>query len=141
MLRPTLVAVIVIVSSLGLAASVGADPAIDIRPVGAANAGTARFLVENDTADMLELATYDGGQLHNGLERLERGRWVGEAVGYCGLGVDERPVTVAAGGRHTVSAYVGRTAGTYRIRVQLTRRRVDGTAVEEEIVSEPIQVR
>lgn len=141
MVQRTLVSVIAIVISFGLASSAGADPAIRIRPVGTTNAGTARFLIENATADTLVFATYDGGQLHNGLERLEQGRWVGEALGYCGLGVDDRPVTIAAGARHTVSAFVGRTSGTYRIRVQLTRQRDDGTALEEEILSEPIQVR
>lgn len=141
MLRRTALALLAL-SVLLPPASAGADGDIRIRMVrrGAADSGTAHFTIANHTSDVLAYTTYDGGNLHNGLEHHEGGAWVAAGIGYCGLGMDGE-VTVAAGASQRVSAYVGTTPGTYRITVSLERRTAAGTTTTEEVVSDSFQVR
>lgn len=112
-----------------------------LRIAGAARDGQARFRLVNRTADVLAYTSYDGGNVHNELERLEgSGAWSSVGLGYCGLGADGE-VLVPAGATHVLRAYVGSDPGTYRIRVTLERRPSSGSAAPATIVSEPFRVR
>ena len=95
----------------------------------------ARFTVVNQTSDELSWSTYDGGTVHTGLERLEGGAWRDVGLGWCGLGMDAAPIVVPAGGRRTLTAYVGEAPGTYRVRFYFTRRLPDGSQSHENIES------
>ena len=126
---------------LGPTAVVRAQPGLaQLRIVGRARDGQARFRLVNRTSDALTYTTYDGGSVHNGLERLDAsGAWTDVGLGYCGLGMDG-PVTGAPGGAQVFGAYVGTDAGTHRIRVRLERRTASGTTVTDDAVSEPFRV-
>lgn len=101
----------------------------------------ARFTFVNQTSDELSWDTYDGGSVHNGLERLEGGVWTEVGLGWCGMGIDRAPTVVRAGGRHTLSAYAGDQPGTYRLRFYFTRRLPDGSESHEDVASEPFSHR
>ena len=105
----------------------------------ASGAGSARFTLVNDTTDELAFTTYDGGSVHNEVEHLVAGAWVGVGLGYCGLGADGE-VTVAPTARRSVTAYVPAEAGRYRIRLRLERRAPNGTTASEDVVSAPFSV-
>lgn len=141
MRRRSVLTVLALTAVLGPSALTRAQPGLaQLRIVGAPRDGSARFRLVNRTADALTYTTYDGGHVHNGLERREpSGVWTDVGLGYCGLGMDG-PVTVAARGAQAFQAYVGTAAGTYRIRVRLERRTASGASVTDEIVSDPFTV-
>lgn len=111
---------------------------ITLTASGRSHDGSGTFTLVNRSSDVLAFTTYDGGNAHNGIERLEGGNWVDVSLGYCGMGMDGE-VTVAAGARRQVTAYVGSEPGTYRIRLHVERRSASGTHPEE-ILSAPFDV-
>jgi hypothetical protein len=112
---------------------------ITLTVTGRAHDGSGTFTLVNRSNDVLAFTTFDGGNVHNAIEHLEGGNWVDVALGYCGMGEDGE-VTVAAGARQRVTAYVGSAPGTYRIRLGVERRSASGSRPEE-IVSAPFRVR
>lgn len=101
--------------------------------------GSGTFTLVNRTSDVLAFTTYDGGNVHNAIERLEGENWVEVSLGYCGMGEDGE-VTVAAGARRQVTGYVGTTPGTYRIRLGIERRSASGSRPDM-ITSAPFELR
>ena len=137
---PRLLAALVFASVLSIAPTTPAQTQqITLTSGGRAHEGSGRFTLVNRTSDVLAFTTYDGGNVHNAIERLEGGHWVDVSLGYCGMGEDGE-VTVAAGARRQVTGYVASTPGTYRIRLGVERRSASGSRPEE-IVSAPFDVR
>lgn len=130
-----------LLAALAWPADVSADGTITVRLVGAVRAGAsdASFTLINQTPDAISFTTYDGGALHNGIERLENGAWTDVGLGYCGLGMDGE-TSVPAGQRTRVRAYLPQEPGTYRILVHVSRHSASGP-VPEVVVSAPFQRR
>lgn len=104
-----------------------ADGEASLRLHGRPNVSTlsVSFDLTNHTNDELVYTTYDGGHVHNDLERLDGSNWVAVGIGYCGLGRDGE-VSVAAGGRQRITGYIDGTPGSYRATVHLERRTASG---------------
>ena len=127
--------------ALAWPAQLRADGTITVRLIGAIRSGAsdASFTLINQSPDAISFTTYDGGALHNGIERLDAGVWTDVGLGYCGLGMDGE-TRVAAGQRARVRAYLPQEPGTYRILVHVSRQTASG-AVPEVVVSAPFQRR
>lgn len=80
-----------------------------------------RVVVVNDGSESLSFWTYDGGYLHNGIERWDGSAWIDAAPGYCGLGFDEAITVVEPGHRTRVHAHFPTTPGTYRLTLTVQR--------------------
>lgn len=131
--RPLVFALLLLVPGVALA-----DGPFDFRLAGrfvAMDASSAHFVLVNQTSDELVVTTYDGGNVHNAIERWDGTAWTSVGVGYCGLGEDGETV-VAPGGRFEADAYVGNALGQYRIVLHATRRTASGATSDVEIRSD-----
>jgi len=138
MLRTVAALFVILVACLTPTITPAQTQQVTLTSSGRPHDGSGRFTLVNRTSDVLAFTTYDGGNVHNNVERLEGGHWVEVSLGYCGMGEDGE-VTVAAGARQQVNGYVGTTPGTYRIRLSVERRSASG-ARPEEIISTPFDV-
>lgn len=100
-----------------------------------ASVSVAELTLVNQSGDELVYETWDGGTLHNDLERLEAGTWTSVGLGYCGLGLDGE-TSIAAGARGTLRAYLTAEPGTYRIVMHARRRDANGAMTDVEIRSD-----
>lgn len=113
---------------LGLLAApiVGVGPAtaqnapLELRIVGRPRDGQATFRLTNRLREAVRYESWDGGGVHNGLQRQVDGAWSDVGLGYCGLG-REGDVTVAPGGAQTFRAHVGTERGSFRITLDVVR--------------------
>lgn len=100
--------------------ALGQANGVTLAIAGAPRDGQATFRLTNRLAEAVLFASWDGGNVHNGLQQLVHGGWNDVGLGYCGLGRDG-DITVPPGGSHTFGAYVGSTVGTFRITLDVRR--------------------
>lgn len=106
---------------IGLVERASAQAAqLRLRIVGRPREGQATFRLTNRSNEPVTYGSWDGGGVHNGLQRRVRGVWTDVGLGYCGLG-REGDVTVAPGRAQTFRAHVGTTPGSFRITLEVVR--------------------
>lgn len=89
-----------------------------------------RFAIANRGRDELQVAVWDGVNLHSSLEHLVDRAWKAVPIGYCGLG-HSPAVKLPPGARREVTAYVGTGPGTFRLVYTIERRRRDAATGDE----------
>jgi hypothetical protein len=110
------------------------EPTLDW--LGPETGNRGRFRLTNPSPDTLVFTTYDGGNVHNQLERRDAsGAWSRVGMGFCGLGRDGE-VRVRPGATQIVRGYVGETPGMRRIVLEVEVRGA-GARRSIEIVSAP----
>jgi hypothetical protein len=108
---------------------------IGLRIAGPVRGAQATFRLTNRLGEAITYASWDGGGVHNGLMQLVGGTWTDVGLGYCGLGLDG-DVTIAPGRSHDFRAYVGTTAGRFRITLDVAR----ASGANETVLSTPFVV-